>query len=88
MGKLTALDAKNLKEPGRHGDGLYLHTGPSDGKSWVQRIVIQGRRRDIGLGLYPAISPPSMPHFTRRTLFASATVFVGKVVSAAPSVWA
>ena len=58
MGRLTALSAKTLSKPGRHGDGdgLYLNIAPSGSKSWVQRIVIHGRRRDIGLGLYPAVS--------------------------------
>ena len=57
MGKLTVLSAKALHEPGRHGDGdgLYLHIAPSGSKSWVQRIVIDGRRRDIGLGSYSAV---------------------------------
>ena len=58
MGKLTALSAKNLTKPGRHGDadGLYLNIAASGTKSWVQRMVVDGRRRDIGLGSYPAIS--------------------------------
>ena len=56
MAKLTALSAKTLSKPGRHGDGLYLNIAPSGSKSWVQRIVIHGRRRDIGLGPYPAVS--------------------------------
>ena len=58
MGKLAALAAKTLNQPGRHGDGdgLYLNITPSGSKSWVQRIVIHGRRRDIGLGPYPAVS--------------------------------
>ena len=58
MGKLTALAAKALSKPGRHGDGngLYLNIAPAGSKSWVQRIVIDGRRRDIGLGSYPTIS--------------------------------
>ncbi len=58
MGKLTAISAKNLSKPGRHGDGdgLYLNVAPSGSKSWVQRIVIGGRRRDLGLGPYPAVS--------------------------------
>ena len=57
MGKLNTLVAKNINEPGRHGDGdgLYLHIAPSGTKSWVQRIVVGGRRRDLGLGPYPAI---------------------------------
>ena len=58
MGKLTALAARALSKPGRHGDGdgLYLNVAPSGSKSWVQRIVIDGRRRDMGLGPYPAVS--------------------------------
>ena len=58
MAKLTALSAKTLSKPGRHGDsdGLCLNIAPSGSKSWVQRIVIDGRRRDIGLGPYPAVS--------------------------------
>ena len=58
MGRLTALSAKTLNQPGRHGDGdgLYLYVAPSRTKSWVQRIVIGGRRRDLGLGPYPTVS--------------------------------
>ena len=58
MGKPTAISAKNLTKLGRHGDGdgLYFYIAPSGSKSWVQRIVVQGRRRDIGLGPYPAVS--------------------------------
>ena len=58
MGKLTALSAKALSTPGKHGDGdgLYLNVAPGGSKSWVQRIVVQGRRRDIGLGPYPTVS--------------------------------
>ena len=57
MGKITALSAKVLSKPGRHGDGegLYLNIAPSGSKSWVQRIVVDGRRRDIGLSPYPAV---------------------------------
>ena len=55
MGKLTVLLAKALS---RHGDGegLYLNIAPSGTKSWVQRIVVDGRRRDIGLGSYHTVS--------------------------------
>ena len=58
MGRLTALAARALSRPGRHGDGdgLYLHVAPAGSKSWVQRIVVDGRRRDIGLGPYPTVS--------------------------------
>ena len=58
MTKLTALKVKALREPGRYGDGggLYLVIRPTGSKSWVQRAVVDGRRRDIGVGGYPAIS--------------------------------
>ena len=49
---LTAVKVRSLKEPGRYGDGngLYLVVDPSGAKRWVLRTVVQGRRRDIGLG--------------------------------------
>ena len=58
MAKLTALKVKALREPGRYGDsgGLYLVIRPTGSKSWVQRAVVDGRRRDIGVGGYPTIS--------------------------------
>ena len=57
MGKFTALSVKALREPGRYGDGdgLYLHIALSGTKSWVQRIVVNGRRRYIGLSSYPSV---------------------------------
>ena len=38
--------------PGRHcdGQGLYLVVQPTGTRSWVQRIVIRGRKRELGLG--------------------------------------
>ena len=58
MGKLSALSVKPITKPGRHGDGegLYLNVATSGTKSWVQRIVVNEKRRDIGLGAYPAVS--------------------------------
>ena len=58
MGKLTDRTIRNLEAPGRHTDGdtLYLVIYPSGAKSWVQRLVIQGQRHDLGLGPYPAVS--------------------------------
>ena len=58
MGRLAALSVKAINKPGRHGDGdgLYLHVAPSGSKSWLHRIVINDRRRDIGLGSYPTVS--------------------------------
>ena len=44
--------------PGRHcdGNGLYLYVKPSGARSWVQRLVIRGRRRDLGLGSVALVS--------------------------------
>ena len=57
MARLSAARVKAIKKPGMHGDGngLYLRVTGSGSRSWMQRIVIHGRRRDLGLGGYPAI---------------------------------
>ena len=57
MAKLTATKIKSLKEPGRYGDGLYLRITPAGSKNWIQRIVLNGKRTDKGLGGFPAVSP-------------------------------
>ena len=52
MGNLTSDMVKELSAPGRYSDGggLLLQISPAGGKSWLMRIQINGRRRDIGLG--------------------------------------
>jgi integrase len=49
---LTAVAVRALNEPGFYadGNGLYLKVIDSGAKRWVQRLLIKGRRRDIGLG--------------------------------------
>ena len=44
--------------PGLHGDGdtWNLRVAPGGSKSWIQRVAINGRRRDIGLGGWPVVS--------------------------------
>lgn len=51
MGRLTVLSVKNAKT-GRHGDGrgLYLLVKETGARSWMLRVQVNGRRRDIGLG--------------------------------------
>ena len=58
MAKLGDARVRALAKPGLHGDGggLYLNARASGSQSWVQRIAIDGRRRDIGLGAYPAVT--------------------------------
>ena len=50
----NALSAAFLRSapPGRHadGNGLYLFVQPSGTRSWIQRLVVRGRRRELGLG--------------------------------------
>lgn len=42
-------------KPGRHrvAKSLYLNVTPQQGKSWVLRVVVGGKRRELGLGSYP-----------------------------------
>lgn len=49
---LTALQVRQMKIPGRYpdGNGLYLEVDKNGSKRWLLRIVVQGRRRDMGLG--------------------------------------
>jgi integrase len=58
MGRLTPLQIRNLKDPGRYndGDGLFLElAGPNKG-NWQLRATVNGRRRDIGLGSLSLVS--------------------------------
>ena len=67
MGKLTAARTRAVTKPGRYGDGdtLFLSVAKGGSKSWVQRITIDGRRHDIGLGGFPLIS---LAHARERAL--------------------
>lgn len=55
---LSAAFVRTVREPGSYGDGngLYLLVGNGGSKSWVQRIVVRGRRRDLGLGSASLVS--------------------------------
>jgi hypothetical protein len=61
MPALTDIDVRNAK-PGEHtdGDGLLLvvrasRSGGKPRRSWVLRIMAGGRRRKLGLGVYPSV---------------------------------
>ncbi|WP_234834327.1 tyrosine-type recombinase/integrase [Sinorhizobium meliloti] len=49
---LTAMKVRQVSEPGRYadGNGLYLVVDESGAKRWLLRVVVQGKRKDIGLG--------------------------------------
>ncbi len=57
MGNLTAITAANRPE-GRHhdGDGLWLYVRSTGARSWVLRVTREGKRSDIGVGSFPAIT--------------------------------
>lgn len=54
---LTVANVRNLGE-GFHADGgnLYLKVDPSGARRWVVRLIVQGKRRDIGLGSAALVS--------------------------------
>lgn len=49
---LTAQAVKAATEPGKYfdGHGLYLRVDKTGARFWVQRIVIRGKRSEMGLG--------------------------------------
>jgi integrase len=55
---LSVAKVKTAK-PGKHhdggGTGLLLRVDENGGRFWIQRIVIQGKRREIGLGGFPTV---------------------------------
>ena len=54
---LSAVGIKALKTPGAYADGNGLTLRVTDGgKRWIQRITVGGKRRNIGLGGYPAVA--------------------------------
>ena len=57
--ELSALAVKNLNSPGvwfvGGVPGLALQVKKSGTRSWIFRVVIGGRRRDMGIGPYPAV---------------------------------
>ena len=56
--RLSAAKVRTILEPGFYADGhgLHLKVDSSGAKRWVQRIVINGKRRDIGLGSAALVS--------------------------------
>lgn len=63
--ELSALDVKRLQHPGKGLNatfpvggvsGLALQITPNGGRSWLLRVLIGGRRREIGLGGFPDVT--------------------------------
>ena len=55
---LSAAFVRAIAEAGRYcdGQGLYLQVDPSANRRWIQRLVIGGRRCELGLGGFPLVS--------------------------------
>lgn len=63
--ELSALDVKRLNHPGGKRNslfavggvpGLHLQITPKAGRSWVLRTKVGAKRRDFGLGGFPAVT--------------------------------
>ncbi|TPE47168.1 tyrosine-type recombinase/integrase [Amaricoccus solimangrovi] len=62
---LSAVEVKRLRHPGRGGNvtvavgevsGLLLQITPNEGRTWLLRATVGGKRREIGLGGYPDVT--------------------------------
>ena len=55
---LSARAVKAATAPGRmfDGNGLFVIVTPSGAKCWKQRITVNGRRQELGLGGYPVVT--------------------------------
>jgi len=58
--ELSALEVGRLKAPGLHAvggvAGLHLQVTAAGARTWVLRIMVGGKRRDMGLGGFPTVS--------------------------------
>ncbi len=58
--ELGPLQVKRLTAPGYHAvghvPGLTLQVAPSGSRSWVLRVTVGDKRREIGLGAYPGVT--------------------------------
>ncbi len=66
--KLTALKVKRETKKGFYadGNGLYLKVDASGAKRWIQRLVINGKRRDMGLGSANLVSLSEAREIARK----------------------
>ncbi|MEY8688753.1 MAG: tyrosine-type recombinase/integrase [Leptothrix sp. (in: b-proteobacteria)] len=58
--ELKAMEVRRLTEPGTHFvgavPGLALQVLPTGARTWVLRVMVAGKRREMGLGGYPAVT--------------------------------
>jgi integrase len=57
--ELKAIEVQRLKDPGLHFvgtvPGLALQISNTGARSWILRLAVVGRRREMGLGNYPEV---------------------------------
>jgi len=60
--EMTALAVSRLMQPGRWAvggtEGLALQISEAGTRSWVLRMMVAGKRREMGLGGYPSVPLP------------------------------
>ena len=58
LNRLTDMQIRKLSTKGRYSDGLGLNlvVTASGSKQWVLRTMVNGKRKDIGLGGYPTVT--------------------------------
>ncbi|WP_223300216.1 tyrosine-type recombinase/integrase [Methyloversatilis sp. RAC08] len=58
--ELSDLSVRRLTAPGFHAvggvSGLHLQVLPSGARTWILRVMVGGKRRDMGLGGYPDVT--------------------------------
>jgi hypothetical protein len=58
--ELSALAVSKLIAPGMHAvggvDGLYLRISDTGARSWIVRLTVDGKRREMGLGGFPDVT--------------------------------
>lgn len=58
--ELTPLAVQRLRTPGLHAvggvAGLHLQVAPGGARTWILRISVAGKRRDMGLGGFPDVT--------------------------------
>jgi integrase len=58
--ELSALEVARLKAPGLVSvgvvPGLHLQVSPTGARSWILRVTVGSKRRDMGLGQFPAVT--------------------------------
>jgi integrase len=68
---MTAIQVKRLKDPGYHAvggvAGLLLQVTSSGARSWLLRVTVGTKRREIGLGAFPDVTLAQARDKARQT---------------------